>query len=131
MTSALLIESNRDSETMISACLLEEATNSDDDISSDVITITNTTAFCLRAKESAEGFCDGNDQQEATVHPDASNSTSRRKQQYIQTTGFLLMNCHGIREFRTDAKFLFSLCCKITWSEVGDMHMGRNRRMKI
>ncbi|KZV51327.1 hypothetical protein F511_43117 [Dorcoceras hygrometricum] len=43
--------------------------------------LIDTTAFCLRAKESAEGFCDGNDQQEATVHPDASNSTSRHELQ--------------------------------------------------
>ncbi|KZV56794.1 hypothetical protein F511_37156 [Dorcoceras hygrometricum] len=27
-----------------------------------------------------------------------------------ERTGFLLMNCHGMRQFRADAKILFSLC---------------------
>ncbi|KZV38549.1 la-related protein 1A [Dorcoceras hygrometricum] len=42
MTSALLIERNRDSATMTSACLLEEAMSSDDEVSCDVSNQQNT-----------------------------------------------------------------------------------------
>ncbi|KZV19945.1 pentatricopeptide repeat-containing protein [Dorcoceras hygrometricum] len=102
MTSALLIESNRDSATMTSACLLEEATISDDNISSDVITISSCEekrkswisddevssdvsnqqrATVQSAVDLADALCDGYNQQSQDDVPVASYSGSSRELQ--------------------------------------------------
>ncbi|KZV13706.1 folate transporter 1, chloroplastic [Dorcoceras hygrometricum] len=94
---------------MTSACLLDEAMNSNDDVSNDVITISSceekrkswisddevssdviTISSCEEKRKSwisdddvsnsADGFCDGNNQQIATVV-----CSSSRKLQYIQS----------------------------------------------
>ncbi|KZV18788.1 hypothetical protein F511_36141 [Dorcoceras hygrometricum] len=81
MTSALLIESNRDSATMTSACLLEEATISDDDISRDVITISSCEEMCKSWISDDEVSSDVNNQQSQDDVPVTSYSGSSRKLQ--------------------------------------------------
>ncbi|KZV32222.1 DNA polymerase I B, chloroplastic/mitochondrial-like [Dorcoceras hygrometricum] len=95
-----------ESAMMTSAYLLEEAMSSDDDISSDVITISSCEekrkswisddevssdvsnqhrATVQPAVDSADALCDGNNQLEATVHPDESYTFDLTSRWVIQS----------------------------------------------